>query len=645
MIAALAYKGQLAHKCVLAAPGGVRLCGAAGSWGTSCERAALGRLRRGLRLPAPGGLDAAGLAALRAAWGAGFPESLGEHLDEVLGPPGPRPDPPAAAPPTGLEARLGTAVPSRSVGLEAHLSLEPEPNASRLLVQAGVARAVVGLAHPLDHLRGEGLAVLREGGVEVELLEASLVGPTGGEEGLAILDCAEVNEALLHREARGKPLSVLKYAMTLDGKIATAAMHSAWVSSAVSRQLVYKERALSDAVVVGGNTVRLDNPRLTTRVEGFPVQPTRVVMSRSLDMPLDAHIWDIEAAPTLVFTEEASYDEHMRAQLVRRGVQVVALTELTPEAVVRECHLRGMVRLFWECGGTLSAPAISDGAIGKVMAFVAPKIIGGGREAPGPVGDLGFSKMTQAIDLVDPHFEAIGPDFLVSGHLPSSGGLCKLVRACALRKPSEHGLSLDEIRSSRRGGMRTARTGQEACVKFYKAWDAFGALSNFYPSEVRLPMACSEKPRSWRTVEHFYQAHKFCPCGGGCDPWVGTPGGAGAEDTDVAERRRALVERIWRAETPENAARVGRWAENAQPELMRPDWAEAKLGVMEAALHAKFRDDAGARAVLLSTGAATLAEDSPRDAFWGVGADGRGQNHLGRLLMLVRASLHKGGRA
>ena len=107
----------------------------------------------------------------------------------------------------------------------------------------------------------------------------------------------------------GKPLSVLKYAMTLDGKIATAAMHSAWVSSAVSRQLVYKERALSDAVVVGGNTVRLDNPRLTTRVEGFPVQPTRVVMSRSLDMPLDAHIWDIEAAPTLVFTEEASYDE------------------------------------------------------------------------------------------------------------------------------------------------------------------------------------------------------------------------------------------------------------------------------------------------------------------------------------------------
>jgi len=625
--------------CVLAAPGGARLCGAAGSWGTSCERAALGRLRRGLRLPAPGGLDAAGLAALQAAWGSGFPESLGVHLDAVLGPPGPRPDPPVSGPPTDAS------VSSRAPRLEAYLSLEPEPDAGRLLVQAGVARAVVGLAHPQNHLRGRGLEVLRAGGVEVELLEASLVGPSGGEEGAAILDCAEVNEALLHREARGKPLSILKYAMTLDGKIATAALHSAWVSSAVSRQQVYHERALSDAVIVGGNTVRLDNPRLTTRVEGFPIQPTRVVLSRSLDMPLDAHIWDIEAAPTLVFTEEASCDKHVQAQLVHRGVQVVALTELTPQAVVRECHLRGMVRLFWECGGMLAAPAISDGTVGKVLAFVAPKIIGGGREAPGPVGDLGFAKMTQAIDLVDPHFDAVGPDLLVSGHLPSSGGLSKLVRDCALPKPNEHGLSLSEILRSRRDDTAAALPGKGTRVKFYKAWDAFGALSNFYPSEVRLSMDCSGKPRSWRTVEHFYQAHKFCPCNGACDPWVEPPGGAAAADVDVDARRRELVERIWRAETPENAARVGRWAENTQPELMRPDWAEAKLGVMEAALRAKFRDDAGARAVLLSTGAATLAEYSPRDAFWGTGADGRGQNHLGRLLMLVRASLHKGGQA
>jgi diaminohydroxyphosphoribosylaminopyrimidine deaminase/5-amino-6-(5-phosphoribosylamino)uracil reductase len=426
-------------------------------------------------------------------------------------------------------------------------------------------------------------------------------------------------------------------------EIATAALHSAWVSSAVSRQQVYRERALSDAVVVGGNTVRLDNPRLTTRVEGFPNQPTRVVLSRSLDMPLDAHIWDIEAAPTLVFTEEASCDKHVLAQLARRGVQVMALPELTPQAVVRECHLRGMVRLFWECGGTLAAPAISDGAVGKVLAFVAPKIIGGGRKAPGPVGDLGFEKMTQAIDLVDPHFETVGPDLLVSGHLPSSGGLCKLVRDCALPKPNEHGLSLSEILRSRRDDSVAAQPGKETRVKFYKAWDAFGALSNFYPSEVRLSMDCSGKPRSWRTVEHFYQAHKFCPGSGACNPWVEPPGGAAAEDADVNARRRELIERIWRAETPENAARVGRWAENTQPELMRPDWVEAKLEVMETALRAKFRDDAAARAVLLSTGAATLAEYSPRDAFWGSGADGRGQNHLGRLLMLVRASLRAGG--
>lgn len=91
-------------------------------------------------------------------------------------------------------------------------------------------------------------------------------------------------QALLHRAVIGKPLGVLKYAMTLDGKIATSAGHSAWVSCPASRQRVFEARARSDAVVVGGQTVRRDNPRLTTRRDDGHA-PARIVMSRTLDLP------------------------------------------------------------------------------------------------------------------------------------------------------------------------------------------------------------------------------------------------------------------------------------------------------------------------------------------------------------------------
>ncbi|PNH00016.1 Riboflavin biosynthesis protein RibD, partial [Tetrabaena socialis] len=96
--------------------------------------------------------------------------------------------------------------------------------------------------------------------------------------------CLAANEALLHRAVLRRPLGVLKYAMTLDGKIATNMGHSAWVSSAQSRAQVFETRARSDAVIVGGNTVRRDNPRLTTRREGGHT-PARIVMSRTLDLP------------------------------------------------------------------------------------------------------------------------------------------------------------------------------------------------------------------------------------------------------------------------------------------------------------------------------------------------------------------------
>ena len=156
-------------------------------------------------------------------------------------------------------------------------------------------------------------------------------------------------------------------------------------------------------MIVGGQTVRLDNPRLTTRRESGHT-PVRIVMSRTLDLPpvgfilyaqcssrhvqgsqlvylliigirlQDANLWDVSIAPTIVMTQRGARRD-FQAHLLSRGVEVVQFDFLTPEAVANYCAERGFLQCLWECGGTLAAPAIAGGTIHKTMAFVAPKLV------------------------------------------------------------------------------------------------------------------------------------------------------------------------------------------------------------------------------------------------------------------------------
>lgn len=196
--------------------------------------------------------------------------------------------------------------------------------------------------------------------------------------------CRAANEALLHRAAKRRPFSVWKYAMTLDGKIATTTGHASWVSSAhagvpggprpassmifcqaarqrcreraggkersarflradaallccrprrrlagpTSRAAVHDLRANSDAVIIGGETLRRDNPILTTRRQTGHI-PARIVLTRSCDMPMDRHLWDVSAAPTIVMTEAGADAAAIRA-LRQRGVEVIVFDKLLP---------------------------------------------------------------------------------------------------------------------------------------------------------------------------------------------------------------------------------------------------------------------------------------------------------------------------
>ena len=292
-------------------------------------------------------------------------------------------------------------------GATIYVSLEPcnhygrTPPCTEAIIKAGITKVVIGTIDPDPRVSGEGVKRLQSAGIEVII---------GVEESA----CRQLNEAFIYRVTHKKPFGTLKYAMTLDGKIATTTGHSSWVTGKNSRHLVHQVRAASDAIIIGGNTVRQDNPFLTTH-NVADRNPLRVVMSRTLDLPAKAHLWDTTMAKTLVFTHRGA-NPAFQEVLLAQGVEVLELDSLTPNSVILQLYDRGFSSILWECGGVLAAQAIADGAIQKIMAFIAPKIIGG-ESAPSPVGDLGLEKMTDALLLDKVSIRTLGSDILIEGYL------------------------------------------------------------------------------------------------------------------------------------------------------------------------------------------------------------------------------------
>lgn len=294
----------------------------------------------------------------------------------------------------------------RAVGATLYVNLEPcnhhgrTPPCSDAVIAAGVRRVVVGMVDPNPKVAGSGIAKIKAAGIEVTV-------------GVEEAACQQLNEAFVYRILHQQPFGILKYAMTLDGKIAACTGHSAWVSGDVSRSQVHHLRAGCNAVIVGGNTVRKDNPLLTSRRPDRT--PLRVVMSQSLDLPDNANLWNTVVAPTLVFTQPEA-NPPLQDKLRHLGVEVMELCPLTPALVMQKLSDRGFLSVLWECGGTLAARAITDGAIQKVLAFIAPKLIGG-VTAPSPIGNLGLTKMTDAYQLERVSWRLMGDDLLVEGYL------------------------------------------------------------------------------------------------------------------------------------------------------------------------------------------------------------------------------------
>jgi diaminohydroxyphosphoribosylaminopyrimidine deaminase/5-amino-6-(5-phosphoribosylamino)uracil reductase len=282
------------------------------------------------------------------------------------------------------------------------------PPCARALLAAGVRRVVYGQDDPDPRHRGRGPALLRAAGVEV----------TGGVEAMA---CAAINRPFLRWLGLDRPWTIAKWAMSLDGKIATRTGESRWISSAASRRAVHALRARVDAVVVGFRTVQRDDPLLTVRdVEGD--SPLRIVVDPEAALPLtSALVRTAREVPVLALVAEAAASARCAA-LAAAGVEVVRGPGPGPRGLDlagawRALRQRGLQRVLVEGGGGLLAQLFAADAVDQVLAFVAPLVIGGA-DALAPVAGQGVGALAQAWradeTLVETGVIAVGDDVAIT---------------------------------------------------------------------------------------------------------------------------------------------------------------------------------------------------------------------------------------
>lgn len=287
-----------------------------------------------------------------------------------------------------------------------YVNLEPcnhfgrTPPCTEALINAKVEKVVIGSIDPDSRVSGLGIERLKQAGIEVIV-------------GVEEEACKKLNEAFFHRVKYNRPFGIFKYAMTLDGKIATKTGDSKWITSPSSRNFVHYLRSTCDAVITGGNTVRRDNPQLTTH-NLTNHNPLRGVMTKTFDLPFDSHLWNVNQAKTVIFTLPQP-NSPLKTHLLTQGVEIVERENINPSLVMENLCQRGFNTVLWECGGNLASSAIELGMIQKVSAFIAPKIIGG--DGFNPMGNLNINTMKEAILLHDTQITHIDGDFLIEAYI------------------------------------------------------------------------------------------------------------------------------------------------------------------------------------------------------------------------------------
>ena len=301
----------------------------------------------------------------------------------------------------------------RARGSTLYTTLEPcctwgrTPPCTKAIIDAGIAEVHFAVIDPNPDVSGNGRDELAAAGIRVVLEEAE--------------GARELYEAFAKHITTGTPFVTAKYAMTLDGKIATHTGDSKWVTGPEARGFVQRMRRVCDAILVGVTTALTDDPYLTSRDdEGNPLerQPLRVVLDSICHTPVSAIMFR-QPGSTLIATTKAAPDARIEA-LEQSGAEVVVLPSgedrrVDLPALLNHLGSRGVVNLLVEGGGSVHGAFFDMGLVDKVYAFVAPLIVGG-ETSLSPVEGLGVAVMANAWRLEETRTEQIGPDWLIIGY-------------------------------------------------------------------------------------------------------------------------------------------------------------------------------------------------------------------------------------
>lgn len=295
-------------------------------------------------------------------------------------------------------------------GSTLYVTLEPcchhgkTPPCTKALLRARPARVVVAMADPFPRVAGGGLRILNKAGISVTV-------------GVCEEEARQLNAPYLKRLGYGLPWIIAKWAMTLDGKMATSNGSSQWISSKEARHEVHRVRGLVDAVMVGSGTARLDDPLLTARPPG-PRTPARIVVDSQASLNVSSRLVEtISEAPLIVAVGSSARPERLD-RLAHAGCELVVCPGDTHadrlDFLLRELAHRGMTNILAEGGSQLLGLLWDMRQVDEVQAFVAPKIVGG-QKALSPIGGSGIDAMERAAVLSSCEMIELGGTYLIRG--------------------------------------------------------------------------------------------------------------------------------------------------------------------------------------------------------------------------------------
>ena len=299
-------------------------------------------------------------------------------------------------------------------GATMYVTLEPcshygkTPPCANAIVEKGIKKVVIGLLDPNPLVAGRGVEILKNNGIETVI-------------GILEQEGKKLNEIFLKYITTKLPFGILKTAMTLDGKIASAIGDSKWITNELSRQYVHELRNRVSGIMVGIGTVLTDNPELTTRLlHCAGVDPVRIIVDSTAKIPLDAKVLNLDSkAKTIIATTEKAEKQKLK-HIMGKGADII-VTPLKNNKVDLSYLMQQLGQgvidsVLIEGGSTLNFSALEEGVVDKVISFISPKIIGGAASKT-PVGGEGISHIKNAIQLEDINISRFQEDIMIEGYL------------------------------------------------------------------------------------------------------------------------------------------------------------------------------------------------------------------------------------